>query len=90
VLLKNDELSDLQNKLTRLLAEQERTRKNLEAAGPQTQQGQNYLIRLAAQDNDIDEAHKAISSVEQAVKDAQHDYEKHISDMYFEGAAPCA
>ena len=79
-----EKLAELQNQLARLLSEQERTRKNLEAAGPKTQQGQNYLSRLAAQDTGIDEAHKEISAAEQSAKDAQRAYDEYIQDMCFE------
>ncbi|MCL2165399.1 MAG: hypothetical protein FWH55_13670, partial [Oscillospiraceae bacterium] len=84
-----EKLDDIQNRLKRLFDEQNRTRKNLEAAGPQTQQGQNYLSRLAAQDNDIDELNKAISDSEKALKSAQRTYDEYIQDMCFAEEGIC-
>ena len=81
---KQSNLKEFQNKLAGLLTEQERTRKNLAAAGSQTQQGTNYLARLASQDNDIDETHKFIAEAESAVKDAKQIYEKYIQDVVFD------
>ena len=72
-----------QTQLGRLFAEQERTRKNLEAAGSGTQQGQSYLVRLMEQDKKIDALHKSISQAEQAMKDAQQVYNDYIHDMFF-------
>jgi DNA invertase Pin-like site-specific DNA recombinase len=37
-----------------LIADQDRIRRNLEAAGSQTQQGQEYLTRLVSLDGEID------------------------------------
>jgi len=45
---------DIETQRTRVIADQDRIRKNLEAAGSQTQQGQEYLRRLSALDNEID------------------------------------
>ena len=78
-----EKLVDFENRLGRLLKEQERIRKNLSSAGSQSQQGQKYLSRLAEQDNDIDETNKSISDAEQSVKDAQHAYDQYIQDMVF-------
>jgi len=82
----NDEkekLDDFENRLSRLLKEQERIRQNLSSAGSQSQQGQKYLSRLAEQDNDIDETNKSISDAEQSVKDAQQAYDQYIQDILF-------
>lgn len=78
-----EKLSDLNTKLKHLYAEQERTRNNLKAAGPQSQQGQHYLVRLAEQDDEIDGTSKAISAAEQAEKDAQSAYGQYIDEMSF-------
>jgi len=82
----NDEkekLADLENRLNRLLKEQERIRKNLSSAGSQTQQGQKYLSRLAEQDGDIDEINKSMSDAEQSVKEAQQAYDQYIQDILY-------
>jgi myosin heavy subunit len=78
-----EKLTELQNRIERLYGEQERTRKNLEAAGSQTQQGQNYLVRLSKQEDDIDAANQEIAAAEQSVKTAQQEYDKYIQEMTF-------
>ncbi|MDR0569266.1 MAG: DUF4139 domain-containing protein [Spirochaetaceae bacterium] len=74
-------LTELQNRRTRLTADQERTRKNLEAAGSQTQQGQEYLKRMASQDEEIDGLDGSISSAEEAVRSAQKDFDAYLAEL---------
>lgn len=76
-----EKLNALQTQLNRLLEEQERIRKNLESAGPQTQQGQNYLARLTALDNDIDAAQRGITAAEQAKKDAREAFIRFVRNI---------
>ena len=76
-------MEEYRNQLENLYAMQERTRKNVEAAGSGTQQGQGYLVRLVEQDKKIDELHKLISDAEQAIKDARQVFNDYIHDMYF-------
>jgi hypothetical protein len=77
-------LTNLENQRKRLIAEQERTRKNLEAAGNQTQQGQDYLKRLTAQDEEIDGLDKAIITAEQGVQTAQNEYDAYLGELILE------
>jgi hypothetical protein len=77
-------LTNLENQRKRLIAEQERTRKNLEAAGNQTQQGQDYLKRLTAQDEEIDGLDKAITAAEQGVQTAQNEYDAYLGELILE------
>ncbi|MDR1866905.1 MAG: hypothetical protein LBQ77_01395 [Treponema sp.] len=65
----------------RMLNEQERTRKNLEAAGRDTQQGRDYLNKLAQQDKEIDVAIEDINNAQAAVKAAQTEYDDYISTL---------
>jgi hypothetical protein len=74
-------LAALEAQWNRLIAEQERTRQNLEAVGNQSQQGQHYLTRLAEQDSEIDGLYKAILEAQQAVQSAQEEYEAYIGGM---------
>jgi hypothetical protein len=58
---------DIEAQRSRLISDQDRIRRNLEAAGSQTQQGQEYLRRLVSLDGEID----ALSPVlERAYADA--------------------
>ena len=74
-------LAALEAQWNRLIAEQERTRQNLEAAGNQSQQGQHYLTRLAEQDAEIDRLYKTILEAQQTVQSAQEEYEVYIGGM---------
>lgn len=77
-------LSNLENQRKRLIAEQDRTRRNLEAAGNQTPQGQDYLKRLAFQDGEIDAVNQEIAVAEQAVQTAQKEYDTYLGEMILE------
>jgi hypothetical protein len=74
-------LRDIETRRTRLIAEQDRTRQNLNAAGNQSQQGQEYLRRLSAQDADIDALSAQIETADQAVKAAQSAYDTYIAQI---------
>jgi hypothetical protein len=55
----------------RLIADQDRVRRNLEAAGNQTQQGQEYLRRLVALDAEIDAMAPTLDTYRENLKNAQ-------------------
>ncbi|MDR0561139.1 MAG: hypothetical protein LBG73_00425 [Spirochaetaceae bacterium] len=74
-------LTDMETRRTRLVAEQDRTRRNLEAAGNQTQQGQDYLKRLIAQDAGIDALDQTIAEAEEAVRSAQQAYDEYLAGL---------
>jgi len=80
----NDKVKKLKTRIDQLCKEQDRIRKNLEAAGSQTQQGQKYLSRLAQQDTEIDEAQSAILAAEQSAKEAETAYQKYVHEIYFD------
>ncbi|MDR3138800.1 MAG: hypothetical protein LBT95_03890 [Treponema sp.] len=77
-------LSTLENQKNRLVTEQERIRRNLEAAGSGTQQGQEYLRRLALTDGDIDAVHAAIETAEKNLLTARQAYETYLGSMELE------
>ena len=79
-----DEIVELLNKSTHLNKEQERTRMNLAAASSGTQQGQKYLSRLAAQDDEIDKLNATLTDAEKARVEAKTVYENYINEMCFE------
>jgi len=73
-----NELNDLNEKHKKLIEKQERTRKNLEAAGNQSQQGKEYLQRLAKEDEAIDEFEENINSAVLAIETAKKEYENYL------------
>ncbi|MDR0302896.1 MAG: DUF4139 domain-containing protein [Treponema sp.] len=68
---------------SRLIADQDRIRKNLEAAGNQTQQGQEYLRRLVAMDSEIDAINVSLDKANAAAKTAQQAYENYLAGLKF-------
>jgi outer membrane murein-binding lipoprotein Lpp len=72
---------DLESQLTRLIAEQDRIRRNLEAAGNTSPQGQDYLRRLAALDSDIDDLNRQISDAVREVQRARREYEDYLASI---------
>ena len=79
----NEKVKKLKSHIDQLYKEQDRIRKNLEAAGSQTQQGQKYLSRLAQQDAEIDETQKAVILTEQATKEAEDKYQEYVYKMHY-------
>jgi hypothetical protein len=75
------DLAALEARLTRLTAEQDRIRQNLEAAGNQTPQGQEYLRRMALLDADIDTLNGSIAGAEEKVRTAQGAFESYLAGL---------
>jgi hypothetical protein len=73
--------TDLETRRARLIAEQDRIRRNLEAAGNQTQQGQEYLKRLVAMDGEIDALTAQADAAAEAARDARKAYEAYLASM---------
>ena len=71
----------LESQLTRLVTEQDRVRRNLEAAGNQTPQGQEYLRRLAALDNDIDSLNSRIDAAIQETQRTRREFENYLATI---------
>ncbi|GHV90595.1 hypothetical protein AGMMS50268_10980 [Spirochaetia bacterium] len=64
-----------------LVSEQDRIRRNLEAAGNNTQQGQEYLKRMASLDADIDAQSSRIDDATKAAEAAQKAYEDYLNGL---------
>jgi len=80
-----DEAAAAHNQLvsqrTWLISEQERTRRNLEAVGIQSPQGQEFLSRLVAIDNDITAFTARIESAAQETQRARREYENFLATI---------
>jgi hypothetical protein len=63
------------------VSEQDRIRKNLEAAGSQTQQGQEYLKRLLSLDDSIDKLDAELQTLRENARTAQKAYEDYIGSL---------
>jgi hypothetical protein len=77
----NTALSTLETRLTRLISEQDRIRRNLEAAGNQSAQGQEYLRRMAALDGEIDTLNTAIAEAEKNLRDAKNSFDDFLGSI---------
>jgi multidrug efflux pump subunit AcrA (membrane-fusion protein) len=73
--------TDLENQRTRLVNEQDRIRRNLEAAGNQTPQGQEYLSRLASLDRDIDAVNAQIASAALRAQQTRNEYDNYLANL---------
>jgi len=71
----------LETKRSEKIAEQDRIRKNLQAAGSDTQQGKDYLKKLTQADNEIDSLAGQIDGARKAVLDAQKAYDNYLSTL---------
>ena len=74
-------LGEIETQRARLTADQDRVRRNLEAAGNQTPQGQEYLRRLAALDAEIDALASQAEEAGKAARAAQTAYEDYLNGM---------
>jgi hypothetical protein len=74
-------LSALEIQRTRLISEQDRIRRNLEAAGNQSTQGQEYLRRMAALDGEIDTLNAAIAGAEKNLRDAENNFDDFLGSI---------
>jgi hypothetical protein len=80
---KTEKLEELRRKLGNLHGDQERTRKNLAAAGTHTQQAHGYLTRLAQLDSGIDALQGEIAAAEETEKTAMRAYQDFLRGLYF-------
>ena len=71
---------DIEAQKNRLIADQDRIRKNLEAAG-QTQQGQEYLRRLVSLDSEIDSLTADLERASANARTARTAYENYLSSL---------
>ncbi|MCL2721920.1 MAG: DUF4139 domain-containing protein [Treponema sp.] len=72
---------DIDAQRNRLIADQDRVRRNLEAAGSQTQQGQEYLRRLTALDTEIDALRPNHERATANARSAQQAYENYVNGL---------
>jgi hypothetical protein len=77
----NNARTSLEAQRDRFVSEQDRIRLNLEAAGNQTPQGQEYLKRLAAMDGEIDGLTLKIDEAQKNAQAAQADLEAYIASL---------
>lgn len=70
-----------ESRRTFLVSEQDRIRRNLEAAGNNTQQGQEYLKRMAALDADIDAQNRQIEEGINAAEAARKAFEDYLGAL---------
>jgi soluble cytochrome b562 len=73
--------TELETQRSRLFTEQDRIRRNLEAAGNQSPQGQEYLRRLADLDRDIDGVNSRINAAAQEVQRARKEYDDYLAGL---------
>jgi hypothetical protein len=74
-------LTEKEERRTRLIAEQDRIRRNLEAAGSGTPQGQEYLKRLMTMDGDIDALGAETDKARKAAQEAQNEYDAYLGSI---------
>ncbi|MDR2660393.1 MAG: DUF4139 domain-containing protein [Spirochaetaceae bacterium] len=74
-------LSDAQARRERLTADEERIRNNIEAVGKDSEQGQEYMRRLASQDSAIEAQNAAIDAARAALEGAQRAYENYLNGL---------
>ena len=74
-------LADFDELYKRLSAEQERIRKNLEAAGRETPEGAAYLARLSTLDKEIDDCVTGTETARQLSRSTQNEYETYIQSL---------
>ena len=74
---------EIETQKARLISDQDRIRRNLEAAGNQTQQGQEYLRRLVALDGEIDTTSSDLDKATANAKAAQQAYENYLNTLNF-------
>ncbi|MDR1637211.1 MAG: DUF4139 domain-containing protein [Treponema sp.] len=74
---------ELENQRSRLVSEQERIRRNLEAAGNQTAQGQEYLKRMVSMDAEIDALNGRIDEANSKTLASRKEYDNYIAGLSF-------
>jgi len=74
-------LANLETQKKDKIAEQDRVRKNLEAAGTESLQGKEYLKRLAAADTEIDALAAKIDAARKDVQDKKDAYSNYLSTL---------
>ncbi|WP_010261382.1 DUF4139 domain-containing protein [Treponema primitia] len=73
--------AELEEQRSYRISEQDRIRRNLEAAGNQTPQGQEYLKRLVAMDSEIDALSAQVDTARKDTQAAQTAYEAYLGEL---------
>jgi hypothetical protein len=74
-------LADTRGRRDFLVSEQDRIRRNLEAAGNQSPQGQEYLKRRVSLDGDLDRLNANLEAAEQKSREAQKAYGDYLGTL---------
>jgi hypothetical protein len=74
-------VTDLENRRASLISDQDRIRRNLEAVGSQTQQGQEYLKGMVSLDAEISGLAPELEKARSDVKTAQKAYEDYLNAL---------
>ena len=74
-------IKTIETQRERLVSDQDRVRRNLEAAGNQTQQGQEYLRRLVSIDSEIDALDSSLEKERASALAARKTYESYIAGL---------
>jgi len=74
-------VKEIEAQKNRLIADQDRIRKNLEAAGNQTPQGQEYLKRLTALDSEIDACSANLEKANANAKAARAAFDAYVNSL---------
>jgi hypothetical protein len=74
-------VTEAERQRTGFVSEQDRIRKNLEAAGGTTQQGQEYLKRLISLDDSIDKIDAELQTLRENARTAQKAYEDYLGNL---------
>ena len=77
----NNNIRNIEADRNRQIAEQDRIRRNLEAVGSQTPQGQTYLTRLTTLDAEIDELTRNLESANTNARAAQTAFENYLANL---------
>ncbi|MDR2965276.1 MAG: DUF4139 domain-containing protein [Treponema sp.] len=77
----NNNIRNIESDRNRQIAEQDRIRRNLEAVGNQSAQGQEYLRRLTALDTEIDELTRNLERANTNARTAQTAYENYLNGL---------
>jgi hypothetical protein len=78
-----DIVSGLEAQKSRLVSDQDRIRRNLEAAGSQSPEGQEYLKRLVSLDNEIDSIDTRLVQSRENEKSAGKVWEDYLNNLDF-------
>jgi hypothetical protein len=73
--------AEIEEQRNYLISDQDRLRRNLEAAGSQTPQGQDYLKRLASMDTEIDALSAKVDAARKDAQAAQKTYEDYLGGL---------